>query len=418
MTSLIQNLGWTDLKKRRKNARLVSMFKIWNELVEIPSNDRLIPADRRTRGGHNQAYRHLRKWNESSFRPPLCTYRLNWARRTSWWWWDDWDDTVLQTQDSKFEPWRSEAEHATSRSRRLPTILTFTRGWGRNNFISFKPPRPETEPRTLAWKAAVLTTTLGPPPYRHLRANTTLGQNSFWHRTIPDWNFLLWQRSRVTWLNKSTSPFPLQPDTPNRRCCWSTNSKFKFTRPPVVHWPSTAYFRDSPSDGPWDDSPAPSSGDRPPFTLSIQDFAVISFWHDTHLFDVVDPLNDASLLKLARKLGEEWPSLADPLQVQQEDLEVLIANVGTNYSGGFRMLWNWRDSLGRSNNDESGIMKLTNALSSAGFTELANEFQRMRASDDWSENCPHLCGWLEWWWLKWKPSASLWIARVVIVDAY
>ena len=64
------------------------------------------------------------KWNESGFRPPLCTYRLNWARRTSWGWWDDWDDTVLQTQDSKFVPWRSEAEHATSRSRRLPTILT------------------------------------------------------------------------------------------------------------------------------------------------------------------------------------------------------------------------------------------------------------------------------------------------------
>ena len=73
------------------------------------------------------------KWNESGFRPPLCTYRLNWARRTSWGWWDDWDDTVLQTQDSKFEPWRSEAEHATSRSRRLPTILTFTRGWVNGN---------------------------------------------------------------------------------------------------------------------------------------------------------------------------------------------------------------------------------------------------------------------------------------------
>ena len=78
------------------------------------------------------------KWNESGFRPPLCTYRLNWARRTSWGWWDDWDDTVLQTRDSKFEPWRSEAEHATSRSRRLPTILTFTRGWGRNNFCFFQ----------------------------------------------------------------------------------------------------------------------------------------------------------------------------------------------------------------------------------------------------------------------------------------
>ena len=78
------------------------------------------------------------KWNESGFRPPLCTYRPNWARRTSWGWWDDWDDTVLQTQDSKFEPWRFEAEHATSRSRRLPTILTFTRGWGRNIFCFFQ----------------------------------------------------------------------------------------------------------------------------------------------------------------------------------------------------------------------------------------------------------------------------------------
>ena len=113
---------------------------------------------------HESSKPALGKWNESGFRPPLCTYRLNWARRTSWGWWDDWDDTVLQTQDSKFEPWRSEAEHATSRSRRLPTILTFTRGWGRNNFVSFKPPRPGTEPRTLAWKAVVLTTTLGPPP--------------------------------------------------------------------------------------------------------------------------------------------------------------------------------------------------------------------------------------------------------------
>ena len=78
------------------------------------------------------------KWNESGFRPPLCTYRLNWARRTSWGWLDDWDDTVLQTQDSKFEPWRSEAEHVTSRSRRLPAILTFTRGWGRNIFCFFQ----------------------------------------------------------------------------------------------------------------------------------------------------------------------------------------------------------------------------------------------------------------------------------------
>ena len=96
--------------------------------------------------------------------PLLCTYRLNWARRTSWGWWDEWDDTALQTQDSKFKPWRSEAEHATSRSRRLSTILSFRSGWGRNIFVYFKPPRPGTEPRTLAWNAAVLTTTPGPSP--------------------------------------------------------------------------------------------------------------------------------------------------------------------------------------------------------------------------------------------------------------
>ena len=88
--------------------------------------------------------------NESGFRPPLCTYRLNWARRTSWGWWDDWDDTVLQTQDSKFEPWRSEAEHATSRSRRLPTILTFTREWGKNFF--FFSNRRDREPNPELWR--------------------------------------------------------------------------------------------------------------------------------------------------------------------------------------------------------------------------------------------------------------------------
>ena len=91
------------------------------------------------------------KCNESGFRPPLCTYRLNWARRTSWRWWGDWDDTVLQTQDSKFEPWRSEAEHATSRSWRLSTILTFTRGWGRNIFL-FLSNRREREPNPELWR--------------------------------------------------------------------------------------------------------------------------------------------------------------------------------------------------------------------------------------------------------------------------
>ena len=79
----------------------------------------------------------LNKWDESGFRPLLCTCRLNWSRRTFWGWWDEWDDTALQTQDSKFEPWRSEVEHATYRSRRLPAIL-FYEWMGEKHFCFFQ----------------------------------------------------------------------------------------------------------------------------------------------------------------------------------------------------------------------------------------------------------------------------------------
>ena len=44
-------------------------------------------------------WRNNWKWNEMN--RALGTYRLNWARETSWGWWDEWNDTVLQTQDSK-----------------------------------------------------------------------------------------------------------------------------------------------------------------------------------------------------------------------------------------------------------------------------------------------------------------------------
>ena len=108
------------------------------------------------------------KINESDFR---LLYRLNWARKTSWGWWDEWDDTALQTQYSKFKPWRSEAEHATPRSGRLYTLLSLTSGWGKNIFVSFKPTRPGNEPR----KAAVLTTALGPPPSEHQEVRIVTG---------------------------------------------------------------------------------------------------------------------------------------------------------------------------------------------------------------------------------------------------
>ena len=45
-----------------------------------------------------------------------------------------------------------------------PHNTVFQPWMGKKLFFSFKPPRLGTEPRTLAWKAAVLTSTLGPPP--------------------------------------------------------------------------------------------------------------------------------------------------------------------------------------------------------------------------------------------------------------
>ena len=49
--------------------------------------------------------------------------------------------------------------------------------------VFFKPPRPGTEPRTLAWKAAVLTTTLGPPPQNRTEQNRTEQNRTEQNRT-------------------------------------------------------------------------------------------------------------------------------------------------------------------------------------------------------------------------------------------
>ena len=73
-----------------------------------------------------------------------------------------------------------------------PHNTSFTSGWGRNVFVSFKPPRPGNEPRTLAWEAAVLITTLGPPPIstniEHLHKNISIwfasSQRPNKHRTL------------------------------------------------------------------------------------------------------------------------------------------------------------------------------------------------------------------------------------------
>ena len=73
--------------------------------------------------------------NEWVFRPPLCLYRLNamgqesLLRMVRWMKW--------HKISTKFEPWRSDAKHATSRSQRLPTMLNHHK-WAGKNFVSLK----------------------------------------------------------------------------------------------------------------------------------------------------------------------------------------------------------------------------------------------------------------------------------------
>ena len=101
-----------------------------------PRTSESIELDNSVNVGNFVTYLRVNKNETNRFLSHL--WRLSWVRRTFWRWWDDWDDTALQTQDSKLKPWRSEAEHATSRSRRFPTILNHYEWAGKNFFLKFE----------------------------------------------------------------------------------------------------------------------------------------------------------------------------------------------------------------------------------------------------------------------------------------
>ena len=50
VTAMISELSWETLEQRRAKTRAVLMYKIINNLVDIPSHTLLIPPDGRTRG--------------------------------------------------------------------------------------------------------------------------------------------------------------------------------------------------------------------------------------------------------------------------------------------------------------------------------------------------------------------------------
>ena len=52
----MQRLKWRPLADRRKDARLVMLYKIDRELIVINKENRLIPPGRKTRQAHNRSF--------------------------------------------------------------------------------------------------------------------------------------------------------------------------------------------------------------------------------------------------------------------------------------------------------------------------------------------------------------------------
>ena len=60
VTQMLSDLGWQQLKDRRKHIRLALYYKIVHHLIAVPHEDILRKADSRTRASHNYKYRTLR----------------------------------------------------------------------------------------------------------------------------------------------------------------------------------------------------------------------------------------------------------------------------------------------------------------------------------------------------------------------
>ena len=87
--------------------------------------------------------------------PHLCTYRLNWARRTFWGWWYEWCDTALQTQYSKLSPVGLRPSTLTLGHGGCLQYSIFTIKQERNIlFFETRMPEQETNLRSLTFQAS------------------------------------------------------------------------------------------------------------------------------------------------------------------------------------------------------------------------------------------------------------------------
>ena len=115
---------------------------------------------------------------------------------TSWGWWDEWNDTALQ--DSKFESWRSEAEHATSRSRRLPRNIESLRVSGEEIFCFFETWRPEPAISDIPSRQFHCTRA----PVTRGKATGRINYISMTHLLLKLTNSFEYKCSRPRWLNR------------------------------------------------------------------------------------------------------------------------------------------------------------------------------------------------------------------------
>ncbi len=59
VTCMLQELGWQDLAGRRRDLRLILLFKIVHGFIAVPPSENLVPADKRTRSSHQYKYKHI-----------------------------------------------------------------------------------------------------------------------------------------------------------------------------------------------------------------------------------------------------------------------------------------------------------------------------------------------------------------------
>lgn len=81
-------------------------------------------------------------------------------------------------------------------------------------------------------------------------------------------------------------------------------------------------------------------------------------------------LDDRHLLQIAKKLGSEWEPLAKGLSIPGAEIAEILEGEGKTYQGGFKMLWNWRESKTNLTEGLDALIAQLKALNRRDVVEL------------------------------------------------